>query len=97
MNMAVEVHAPSQPVLVVGVLVALLAILLLHTWGQHANRMADRITIDTKGLPREQQRAILDRCNTGCDAVVQGRVIGRMGNTWLSADFFRFLHTPVTR
>ena len=37
MNMAVEVHAPSQPVLVVGVLVALLAIiLLLHTWGEHA-------------------------------------------------------------
>jgi len=28
MNMAVEVHAPSQPVLVVGVLVALLALVL---------------------------------------------------------------------
>jgi hypothetical protein len=27
MNMAVEVHAPSQPVLVVGVLVALLALI----------------------------------------------------------------------
>ena len=27
MNMAVQVHAPSQPVLVVGVLVALLAII----------------------------------------------------------------------
>ena len=27
MNMAIEVHAPSQPVLVVGVLVALLAII----------------------------------------------------------------------
>ena len=36
MNMAVEVHAPSQPVLVVGVLVALLALILLHAWGQHA-------------------------------------------------------------
>ena len=59
--------------------------------------MADRITIDTKDLPREQRKAILDRCNTGCDAVVQGRVIGRMGNTWLSAEFFRFLRTPVER
>ena len=28
MNMAVEVHAPSQPVLVVGVLAALLALIL---------------------------------------------------------------------
>ena len=59
--------------------------------------MADRITIDIKDLPREQQKTILDRCNTGCDAVVQGRVIGRMGNTWLSAEFFRFLRTPVER
>jgi hypothetical protein len=53
--------------------------------------MADRITIDTKDLPREQRKAIFDRCNTGCDAVVQGRVIGQMGNTWLSAEFFRFM------
>ena len=59
--------------------------------------MADRITIDIKDLPREQQKTILDRCNTGCDAVVQGRVIGHMGNTWLSAEFFRFLRTPVER
>ena len=35
MNMAVEVHAPSQPVLVVGVLVALARdYLILHTWGR---------------------------------------------------------------
>ena len=59
--------------------------------------MADRITINTKDLPREQRKAILDRCNSGCDAVVQGRVIGNMGNTWLSAEFFRFLRTPVER
>jgi hypothetical protein len=59
--------------------------------------MADRITIDTKDLPREQRKAISDRCNSGCDAVVQGRVIGHMGNTWLSAEFFRFLRTPVKR
>ena len=59
--------------------------------------MADRITIDTKDLPREQRKAILDRCNTGCDAVVQGRVIRHMGNTWLAAEFFRFLRTPVER
>jgi hypothetical protein len=59
--------------------------------------MADRITIDIKDLPREQRKAILDRCNTGCDAVVQGRVIRQMGNTWLAAEFFRFLRTPVER
>jgi hypothetical protein len=59
--------------------------------------MADRITIDIKDLPREQRKAILDRCNTGCDAVVQGRVIRHMGNTWLAAEFFRFLRTPVER
>jgi hypothetical protein len=59
--------------------------------------MADRITINTKDLPRDQQKAILDRCNSGCDAVVQGRVMGNMGNTWLSAEFFRFLRTPVER
>jgi hypothetical protein len=59
--------------------------------------MADRITIDTKDLPREQRKAILDRCNTGCDAVVQGRVIRHMGNTWLATEFFRFLRTPVER
>ena len=33
MNMAVEVHAPSQPVLVVGVLVALMALILYFTPG----------------------------------------------------------------
>ena len=33
MSMAVEVHAPSQPVLVVGVLVALLAIILYFVPG----------------------------------------------------------------
>src|SRR5262245_17947776 len=59
--------------------------------------MADRITIDIKDLPRDQRKAILDRCNTGCDAVVQGRVIRHMGNTWLAAEFFRFLRTPVER
>jgi hypothetical protein len=59
--------------------------------------MADRITINIKDLPREQRKAILDRCNTGCDAVVQGRVIRHMGNTWLAAEFFRFLRTPVER
>jgi hypothetical protein len=59
--------------------------------------MADRITIDIKDLPQEQRKAILDRCNSGCDAVVQGRVIGHMGKTWLSAEFFRFLRIPVER
>ena len=59
--------------------------------------MADRITIDIKDLPREQRKAILDRCNTGCDAVVQGRVIRNVGNTWLAAEFFRFLRVPVER
>jgi hypothetical protein len=33
MNMAIEAHAPSQPVLVVGVLVALLAIILYFLSG----------------------------------------------------------------
>jgi hypothetical protein len=33
MNTAIEVHAPSQPVLVVGVLVALLAIILYFVPG----------------------------------------------------------------
>ena len=59
--------------------------------------MADRITIDIKDLPREQRKTILDRCNTGCDAVVQGRVVRHMGSTWLAAEFFRFLRTPVER
>ena len=36
MNMAVEVHAPSQPVLVVGVLVALLAIFYYFIPGANA-------------------------------------------------------------
>ena len=33
MNMAIETHAPSQPVLVVGVVVALLAIILYFLSG----------------------------------------------------------------
>ena len=37
MNMAVEVHAPSQPVLVVGVLVAWLAIILYFTPGANTH------------------------------------------------------------
>jgi hypothetical protein len=37
MNMAVEVHAPSQPVLVVGVLVALLALILHFISGANTN------------------------------------------------------------
>ncbi len=37
MNMAVEVHAPSQPVLVVGVLVALLAIIYYFVPGANTN------------------------------------------------------------
>lgn len=32
------------------------------------------IFIDIKGLPREQRKTILERCNLGCDAVVKGRV-----------------------
>ena len=36
--------------------------------------MADKITIDINDLPREQQKAILDRCNTGCDTVVRGEL-----------------------
>ena len=59
--------------------------------------MADRITIDIRDLPREQRKAILDRCSTGCDAVVQGRVIRNVGNTWVVAEFFRFLRVPVER
>ena len=59
--------------------------------------MADRITIDIRDLPREQRKAILDRCSTGCDAVVQGRVIRNVGNTWVAAEFFRFLRVPVER
>jgi hypothetical protein len=37
MNMAVEVHAPSQPVLIVGVLVALLALILHFIPGANTN------------------------------------------------------------
>jgi len=37
MNMAVEVHAPSQPVLVVGVLVALLALVLYFMPGANTH------------------------------------------------------------
>jgi hypothetical protein len=37
MNMAIEVHAPSQPVLVVGVLVALLALILYFIPGTNMN------------------------------------------------------------
>ena len=37
MNMAVEVHAPSQPVLVVGVLVALLAIIYYFVPGANTH------------------------------------------------------------
>jgi hypothetical protein len=37
MNMAVEVHAPSQPVLVVGVLVALLAIIYYFVPGSNTD------------------------------------------------------------
>jgi hypothetical protein len=37
MHMAVEVHAPSQPVLVVGVLVALLALFLYFIPGANTN------------------------------------------------------------
>ena len=37
MNMAVEVHAPSQPVLVVGVLVALLALILYFIPGANTH------------------------------------------------------------
>ena len=59
--------------------------------------MADRVTIDIRDLPREQRKTILDRCSTGCDAVVQGRVIRNVGNTWVAAEFFRFLRTPVER
>ena len=36
MNMAIEAHAPSQPVLVVGVLVALLAIILYFLSGANS-------------------------------------------------------------
>ena len=59
--------------------------------------MADRITIDIRDLPREQRKTILDRCSTGCDAVVQGRVIRNVGNTWVVAEFFRFLRVSVER
>jgi hypothetical protein len=37
MNTAIEVHAPSQPVLVVGVLVALLALILHFIPGANTN------------------------------------------------------------
>jgi hypothetical protein len=59
--------------------------------------MADRVTIDIRDLPREQRKTILDRCSTGCDAVVQGRVVRNVGNTWVVAEFFRFLRVPVER